>query len=82
MSRLRTFSRWTCYLHLWLGLLTTAVVLLVSQTGILLNHKRPLARRLGGRPSRAGCRGTLVAGAGRVFGEAIGAALPARRCRS
>lgn len=28
--------------HLWLGILTTAIVLLVSITGILLNHKRPL----------------------------------------
>lgn len=42
MSRLRKFSRWTFYLHLWLGLLATGVVLLVSVTGILLNHKRPL----------------------------------------
>lgn len=42
MSRWRTFSRWTFYLHLWLGLLMTGVVLLVSLTGILLNHKRPL----------------------------------------
>lgn len=42
MSRLRTFSRWTFYLHLWLGILATGVVLLVSITGILLNHKRPL----------------------------------------
>ena len=42
MSRLRTFSRWTFYLHLWLGILMTGVVLLVSVTGILLNHKRPL----------------------------------------
>jgi len=42
VSRLRTFSRWTFYLHLWLGILMTGVVLLVSVTGILLNHKRPL----------------------------------------
>jgi hypothetical protein len=41
-SGLRTFSRWTFYLHLWLGLLISGVVLLVSATGILLNHKRPL----------------------------------------
>lgn len=39
--RVRTFSRWTFYLHLWLGLLASGVVLLVSVTGILLNHKRP-----------------------------------------
>ena len=42
MSRLRKFSRGTFYLHLWLGLLATGVVLLVSVTGVLLNHKRPL----------------------------------------
>lgn len=37
---LRRFSRWTFYTHLWLGLLATGVLLLVSLTGILLNHKR------------------------------------------
>lgn len=42
MSRLRKLSRWTFYLHLWLGILATGVILLVSLTGILLNHKRPL----------------------------------------
>ncbi len=42
MSRLRTFSRWTFFTHLWLGILATGVILLVSITGILLNHKRPL----------------------------------------
>jgi hypothetical protein len=40
--RLRVFSRWTFYTHLWVGLLTTGVILLVSITGILLNHKRAL----------------------------------------
>ena len=40
--RLRVFSRWTFYLHLWLGILMTGVILLVSATGVLLNHKRPL----------------------------------------
>lgn len=40
--RVRTFSRWIFYLHLWLGILATGVILLVSITGILLNHKRPL----------------------------------------
>jgi uncharacterized iron-regulated membrane protein len=28
--------------HLWLGIVTTFLVLLLSVTGILLNHKRPL----------------------------------------
>lgn len=40
--RLRVFSRWIFYLHLWLGILATGVILLVSVTGVLLNHKRPL----------------------------------------
>lgn len=41
-SRARVLSRWIFYLHLWLGILATGVILLVSVTGILLNHKRPL----------------------------------------
>jgi uncharacterized iron-regulated membrane protein len=36
----RDFSRWTFQTHLWLGLLMTGVLVLVSLTGILLNHKR------------------------------------------
>lgn len=28
--------------HLWLGVVTTAMVLILSITGVLLNHKRPL----------------------------------------
>lgn len=39
---LRTVSRWIFYLHLWLGIVISGVVLLVSVTGVLLNHKRPL----------------------------------------
>lgn len=39
--RLRGVSRWMFYTHLWLGLLIAGVILLVSLTGILLNHKRP-----------------------------------------
>ncbi|HJX28559.1 MAG TPA: PepSY-associated TM helix domain-containing protein [Thermoanaerobaculia bacterium] len=38
----RTLSKWTFYAHLWLGLITAGVVVLVSITGILLNHKRAL----------------------------------------
>lgn len=30
------------HVHLWLGIAFTGVVLIVSLTGILLNHKRPL----------------------------------------
>lgn len=40
--RLRVVSRWTFYAHLWMGILTTGVILLVCVTGILLNHKRAL----------------------------------------
>ena len=40
--RLRGFSRWMFYLHLWMGLLITGVILLVSLTGIALNHKRAM----------------------------------------
>lgn len=39
--RLRGVSRWMFYTHLWLGLPIAGVILLVSLTGILLNHKRP-----------------------------------------
>ncbi len=35
-------SRAAFYAHLWLGVLFTAVLLVVSITGILLNHKVPL----------------------------------------
>lgn len=30
------------YSHLWLGIATTGIVLIICITGILLNHKRPL----------------------------------------
>ncbi len=35
-------SRAAFYAHLWLGVLFTAVLLVISLTGILLNHKVPL----------------------------------------
>lgn len=35
-------SRAAFYAHLWLGVLFTAVLLVISITGILLNHKMPL----------------------------------------
>jgi hypothetical protein len=41
-SRVRAWAWWMFHSHLWLGILTTAAVLLVSVTGVLLNHKRPL----------------------------------------
>jgi len=41
-QRTRTTARWMFHGHLWLGIATTVVVLILSITGILLNHKRPL----------------------------------------
>ena len=38
-------SRWArgmFYAHLWLGIATTGIVLVICITGVLLNHKRPL----------------------------------------
>ena len=40
--RTRALARWMFHSHLWLGVLTTALVLLIGITGILLNHKRGL----------------------------------------
>ena len=41
-SPARTTARWMFHSHLWLGIITTGVVLLISATGVLLNHKRGL----------------------------------------
>ncbi len=38
----RHLARSAYYLHLWCGVLTTVVLLAISVTGILLNHKRGL----------------------------------------
>jgi uncharacterized iron-regulated membrane protein len=38
----RRWARWMFHAHLWLGVATTGIVLVVCLTGILLNHKRPL----------------------------------------
>ena len=35
-------SWWMFHGHLWLGIITTALVIIISITGILLNHKRGL----------------------------------------
>lgn len=40
--RTRTMSRWMFLGHLWLGIITTAIVLVLAFSGILLNHKRGL----------------------------------------
>ena len=40
--RTRSIARFMFHSHLWLGVATTALVLILSITGILLNHKRPL----------------------------------------
>jgi hypothetical protein len=41
-DRSRGWARWMFHAHLWLGVVTTALVLIVCITGVLLNHKRPL----------------------------------------
>ncbi len=41
-DRSRGWARWMFHAHLWLGIVTTGLVLIVSATGVLLNHKRPL----------------------------------------
>lgn len=38
----RGWARWMFYSHLWLGVITTGIVLIICITGVLLNHKRPL----------------------------------------
>lgn len=38
----RDVARWMFHGHLWLGVLGSMALILVSVTGILLNHKRPL----------------------------------------
>ncbi len=40
--RLTSLARWAFYTHLWLGVLVTGMVLVLSVTGVLLNHKQPL----------------------------------------
>ena len=41
-NRGRAFARWMFYTHLWLSVPITGLVISLSVTGILLNHKRPL----------------------------------------
>lgn len=41
-NRSRGWARWMFHAHLWLGVVTTGLVLILSATGVLLNHKRPL----------------------------------------
>jgi hypothetical protein len=38
----RRLAHWMFHAHLWLGIITTGIVLLLGVTGILLNHKRAL----------------------------------------
>jgi hypothetical protein len=38
----RKLARWMFHLHLWFGIVTTAMLLIVAVTGVLLNHKRGL----------------------------------------
>ena len=38
----RVLARWTFHVHLWVGVVVGAILLVVSVTGVLLNHKRGL----------------------------------------
>ncbi len=38
----RMLARWTFHVHLWVGVVVGALLLVVSLTGVLLNHKRGL----------------------------------------
>jgi len=38
----RVLAKWMFHVHLWLGVTTGALLLVVSVTGVLLNHKRGL----------------------------------------
>jgi uncharacterized iron-regulated membrane protein len=42
MARARKLARWMFYGHLWLGVAATGILVVVSVTGVLLNHKRVL----------------------------------------
>ena len=42
MARARRLARWMFYSHLWLGVAATGILLVVSVTGVMLNHKRGL----------------------------------------
>src|SRR5690554_901024 len=41
-ERTRTLSRCMFHTHLWFGVITTGIVMVIAVTGILLNHKRGL----------------------------------------
>ncbi|HEX9565771.1 MAG TPA: PepSY-associated TM helix domain-containing protein [Gemmatimonadaceae bacterium] len=41
-GRRRTLSRVAFYLHLWLGVITTVALIVISVTGMVLNHKSGL----------------------------------------
>lgn len=76
-SRIRALARWMFHGHLWLGVLGTALFLVVSVTGVLLNHKRalglmPEAREAAGAPlADALSLAELVVRAEEVAGAAV-----------
>lgn len=53
-SRSRAWAWWMFHAHLWLGVVTTAMVLILSATGVLLNHKRTLGLMPGVPSASAG----------------------------
>lgn len=40
--RMRDVAKVSFHLHLWFGVISTVLLLIIAITGILLNHKRPL----------------------------------------
>ena len=42
MARARRLARWMFYGHLWMGVVATGILVVVSITGVFLNHKRAL----------------------------------------
>lgn len=64
MARARRLARWMFYTHLWLGVASTGILVVVSVTGVLLNHKRALG---------------LMPEAATEFPQALADALPLQR---
>lgn len=73
----RALARFMFHAHLWIGLLTTGVVLVLCVTGVALNHKRGLGLmpEVDHRPSGAFADAlplaALVDAAGRAAGSAV-----------
>ena len=78
-SRSRSWGWWMFHAHLWLGVVTTGLVLLISVTGVLLNHKRPLGLMpdVPNEPSGALAQSLPVAELARLAGRAVAPSIAA-----